>query len=72
MRVDVPAPLCCKLKEQAARKGCSIRELVSRGIEQVPLEPRLPHKRVSLPLIRSKGPKIKLTSERIYELVEFP
>ena len=70
--VDIPAPLYRKLKEQAARQGCSIRDLVSRGIEQLLLVPRRPHKRVSLPLIRSKGPKVKLTSERIYELIEFP
>lgn len=70
--VDIPAPLYRKLKEQAARQGCSIRDLISRGIEQVLLEPRRPSRRVSLPLIRSKGPKVKLTNERIYELIEFP
>jgi hypothetical protein len=70
--VDIPAPLYRKLKEQAARQGCSIRDLIGRGIEQVLLEPRRPRRRVSLPLIRSKGPKVKLTNERIYELIEFP
>jgi hypothetical protein len=30
------------------------------------------HRRVHFPLIHSKGPKVNLTNERIYELVAFP
>ncbi len=29
-------------------------------------------KRVRFPLIRSTGPKVKLTNEKMYEHVEFP
>jgi hypothetical protein len=29
-------------------------------------------RRVHFPLIHSKGPKVNLTNERIYELVAFP
>ena len=70
--IDIPAPVYRKLKEQAARQGCSVRDLVSRGIDQVLLKPERPKKRIALPLIRSKGPKVTLTSERIYDLIEFP
>jgi hypothetical protein len=71
--VDIPAPIYRKLKEQAARQGCSVRDLVNRGIGQVLLKPERPTQgRVTFPLIRSKGPKVKLTNKQIYELIEFP
>jgi hypothetical protein len=70
--VDIPAPIYRKLKEQAASQGCSVRDLVTRGIDQVLLKPQRPKQRVVLPLIRSSGPKVKLTNKRIYELIEFP
>ena len=62
-----------KLKEQAAQQGCSVRDLVTRGIGQVLLKPQRPKRgRVVFPLIRSKGPKVSLTNKQIYELIEFP
>jgi len=71
--VDIPAPLYRRLKEQAAVQGCSARELIVRGVEKVLLNPRQPqHRRVEFPLIRSKGPKVSLSNEQIYERIEFP
>jgi len=71
--VDIPAPLYRKLKEQAARQGCSIRDLVMHGIERALLNPQRPRRKpVRFPLIDSEGPKIELTNERLYELIEFP
>ncbi len=71
--VDIPAPLYRKLKEQAAARGRSIRELVLAGVKGVLVEgQRPPSKRVRFPLIASKGRKVKLTNEQIYEHVEFP
>ena len=71
--VDIPAPLYRKLKEQAAARGRSIRELVLAGVRGVLLQGQRPRaKRVEFPLIVSEGPKVDLTSERIYEHVEFP
>jgi len=71
--IDIPAPLYRKLKEQAAASGKSVRELVLTGVRAVVLEPRKPSsKRVKFPLIVSAGPKIDLTNEQIYELIEFP
>ena len=71
--VDIPAPLYRKLKEQAAAQGYSIRELVLAGVRSVLLQSEQPRpKRVRFPLIVSDGPKVDLTSEEIYEDVEFP
>jgi len=71
--VDIPEPLYRKLKEQAAAQGHSVRELVLAGVRSVLLRSHRPRpKTVRFPLIVSEGPKVDLTSERIYEHVEFP
>jgi hypothetical protein len=71
--VDIPAPLYRKLKEQAAARGHSIRELVLAGVRGVLLQSQRPRpKRVKFPLIVSDGPKVDVSSEQIYEHVEFP
>lgn len=73
--VDIPAPLYRKLKEQAAVQGRSVRELLLAGAQTVLLQGQRPRtRRVEFPLIRSrsKGPKVDLTNEQIYEYVEFP
>ena len=71
--VDIPAPLYRKLKEQAAARGYSIRELVLAGLKSVLLQGQRPRsKRVRFPLIVSEGPKVDVTNEQICERVEFP
>jgi len=71
--IDIPAALYRKLKQQAAAGGCSIRELVLAGVNSILLQGRRPHpKRVQFPLIVSKGPKVDLSNQDIYEHVEFP
>jgi hypothetical protein len=71
--VDIPAPLYRKLKEQAAAGGHSIRELVLAGVRSVLLQGQRPRpKLVQFPLIVSEGPKVELSSEQIYEHIEFP
>ena len=71
--IDIPAPIYRKLKEQAEQQGCSVPDLVTRGIDQVLLKPHRSKKgRVVFPLIRSKGPKVSLTNKQLYELIEFP
>jgi hypothetical protein len=71
--VDIPAPLYRKLKEQAAARGHSIRELVLAGVRSVLLQGHRPRpKRVQFPLIVSEGPRVDVSSEQIYEHVEFP
>lgn len=71
--VDIPVPLYRKLKEQAAAKGSSVRELVLAGVRSVLLKGQRPRRRrVQFPLIVSDGPKVDLRNEHIYEHVEFP
>jgi hypothetical protein len=71
--VDIPAPLYRKLKQRAAAQGRSIRELILAGVKSTLVEAKRPNaKRVRFPLIHSKGPKVRLTNEQIYERVEFP
>lgn len=71
--VDIPAPLYRQLKEQAALRGNSIRELVLVGVRTVLRRGQRPHKtRVKFPLIASSGSKVALTNDQIYEHIEFP
>ena len=71
--VDVPASPYRRLKEQAAAQGRSVRELILAGARSTLVEGKRPRpKRVRFPLIVSKGPKVDLTNEQIYEYVEFP
>lgn len=70
--VDIPVSLYRKLKEQAAAQGRSVRELILAGVKTTLLEGKRPRaKRVRFPLIISKGPKVELTNEQIYERIEF-
>ena len=71
--VDIPTSLYRRLKEQAAAQGRSVRELILAGARSTLVEGKRPRpKRARFPLIVSKGPKIDLTNEQIYEYVEFP
>jgi hypothetical protein len=71
--IDIPAPLYRALKEQAAQQGSSVRELITQGVKLVLLRSeRPPRRRVAFPLIESSGPKVRLSSEKLYELIEFP
>ena len=71
--VDIPMPLYRKLKQHAAANGRSVRELVIAGVESMLVEgQRPPAKRVKFPLIASRGPKVRVTNEQIYEHTKFP
>jgi hypothetical protein len=71
--VDIPTSIYRQLKEQAAAQGRPTRALILSGIEKVLLRSQRPRpRRVHFPLIHSKGPKVNLTNEQIYEYVEFP
>lgn len=71
--VDIPGPLYRQLKEQAAARGCSVRELVLAGARTVLLQHQRPRPhRVQFPLIGSGKRKTDLTNEQIYEHIEFP
>jgi hypothetical protein len=71
--IDVPAPLYKKLKEQAAAQGRSIRELILAGAKLALVQGKHQKaKRVQFPIIKSRGPKVHITNEQIYEYIEFP
>jgi hypothetical protein len=71
--IDIPAPLYRELKQRAAKKGSSVRQLVLAGVQAVLREQERPRtKRVQFPLIKSAGPKVNLTNEQIYGEIEFP
>ena len=64
-----------QLRELAACKGCSARQLILASIERaVQTELTRPRRRLSLdpPLIPPAGRCIDLTHEQIYELIELP
>jgi hypothetical protein len=71
--VDIPASFYRKLKEQAASQGRSVCELILLGVRVTLIEvTRARTKRVKLPLIRSDGPRVQLSNEKIYGHIEFP
>jgi hypothetical protein len=71
--IDVPAPLYKKLKVQAAAQGRSVRELILAGARLALVQGKRPKaRRVKFPLIDSDGPSVDLSSEQIYEHIEFP
>jgi len=68
--VDLPASLHRRLREEAARRGCSARQLIVASIEQNIGSARRKNGRLSLErgLIRPTGKPISITNEEIYEL----
>ena len=75
--LDIPVTLHSRLKEVAARKGCSARQLILQSIERAVEEatPKSGRRRLSLvpPIIPSLGcGPIAITNQEIYELIEFP
>ena len=71
--MDIPDPTYRKLKAKAAEQRCFVKELVLRGIEQE-LKAGVRRKgRIQLPTVHSKEPgKLRLTNQRIYEVIPFP
>ena len=75
--VDLPRDLHHRLREAAACKGCSAKQLILAGIERALEEAGTarPKRRVSLdrPLVPPRGRKpFDLTDEHLYNLIEFP
>lgn len=70
--VDIPDAVYRRLKTSAAEQGCSVKELILRGVESQ-LEPGQRRRRIPLPIVRSKPPgTLHLTNEQIYEIIPFP
>ncbi len=72
--VDIPDSIYRRLKSEAALRGCSVKELVLRGVEAEleGLKDKRKRKAVRLPLIHSKRPgQLHLTNRIINEIL-FP
>jgi hypothetical protein len=72
--VDIPVPFYRRLKSAAALRGCSVKELVLRGVrgELEVAEVRRKRKAIRLPIIDSKRPGwLQLTNRKINEIL-FP
>ncbi len=74
--IDLPRDLHRRLHETAARKGCSARQLILRGIEQIleDTKAKRPRRHLNMdkPIIPSTGKPFDLTNEQIYDLIDFP
>ena len=72
--VDIPNPVYRRLKTEAAHRGCSVKELVLRGV-RLELEGGRPARKtqaIKLPIINSKRPGwLRLTNQQINEIL-FP
>ena len=70
--VDIPDPTYRQLKARAALRGCSVKELILRGVEvELNGGGRAEAKgRVALPLIKSKRPGwLRLDNKTIHEIL---
>jgi hypothetical protein len=72
--VDIPDPLYRQLKSRAAREGCSVKQLILRGVEEeLQVARKTRRKRISLPLIASKKPgTLEIDNAKIFEIIPFP
>jgi hypothetical protein len=72
--VDIPDELYRQIKARAALQGCSVKQLILRGVE-AELEGRksvTTGHRVALPLVEAKRPgRLKITNAQIDEIL-FP
>jgi hypothetical protein len=71
--VDIPDQTYRKLKSKSVEQGCTVKELILRGIQRELGEGKRKKGRIRLPIIRSKKPgALRLTNEQICEIIEFP
>jgi hypothetical protein len=74
--IDVPRDLHRRLHELAARKGCSVRQLILRSIERAVEEskPQRPKRRLNMdiPIVPSTGKPFDLSNGQIHDLIKFP
>jgi len=69
--IDIPRNLHRKLREEAAKRGCSARSLILAAIEQTVASPALKKGRLRLdrPVLADQGRKMStITLDEIYEL----
>jgi hypothetical protein len=70
--VDIPDPIYRQLKSRAALQGCSVKELLLRGVEAElnGARSRGAKGRITLPVVRSKRPGwLRLSNKTINEIL---
>jgi hypothetical protein len=71
--VDIPDPVYRKLKSKAAREGCSVKEIVLRGVESQLHSQTKKSGRRRPPVIEASNPgSLDLDNAKIYEIIPFP
>lgn len=74
--IDLPRDLHRRLREAAALRGTSARQLILLSIEKELKEssPQRPSQRLSLetPIVASRGKPFDFTSEELHDLIDFP
>jgi hypothetical protein len=71
--VDIPKSLYRRLEKLSRANNQTIPDLILAGVQKVlPEERQRTGSTVKFPLLGSDGPKIDLTNEKIYKLVDFP
>lgn len=74
--IDLPRDLHRRLREAAARMGCSARHLILQSIEHAVEQAtsQRPQRRLTLdrPIVPSTGKPFDLTNEQIYDLIDLP
>ncbi len=74
--LDIPRDLHRRVREIAAKKGCSARQLILQSIEQAVANSgdARQRRRLSLdvPIVPSTGKPFTLTNEQIHDVIEFP
>jgi hypothetical protein len=73
--VDIPDPLYRELKEEAARKGTSVKQILLESVvaRRARAESKAPRAKLRFPLVTSKQPgSLRLGEEGVYEYIPFP
>ena len=73
--VDIPDPLYRELKEEAAREGTSVKQILLDAVASRRDRARAKDtgRKLKFPLIASKQPgSLKLGEEGVYEYIPFP
>ena len=71
--IDIPDALYRKLKGKAENEGCSVKELLLRGVEHELGRRRPRSRRITFPIVPSKRPgTLKLDADKIFRIIPFP
>lgn len=71
--MDIPDALHRAIKEEAARKGTTMKQIILRSVERELGSSKRKKGIINLPILESKEPgALNLTNEEIYAAIPFP